>query len=110
MWVPETRWMSAREFDVDASTLFEMLADDRRRRLLFDLLDDQPQRPVRNPRERSPDGDGPAGTRMYHLHLPKLEAAGVVRWDRERLTVLRGPAFERARPLLETVREFSRGG
>lgn len=36
-----------------------------------------------------------------HNHLPRLEEAGLVRWDAETNTVSKGPRFEEIRSLLE---------
>lgn len=77
----------------------EALANAHRRRLLVEL------------REENPHGEVPHGSlgatveadlavQMVHVHLPKLEAAGYVRWDREEGVVRRGPRFGELEPLL----------
>lgn len=48
--------------------------------------------------------DKPA-IRLYHIHLPKLAAAGFIEWDREANKVEKGPQFEEIRPLLELMEE-----
>lgn len=40
---------------------------------------------------------------MKHTHLPKLEAAGFIEWDRETNAVRQGPKFAEIRPLLELM-------
>lgn len=46
---------------------------------------------------------------LVHVHLPKLEANCLVRVDRDRNTVERGPQFEAIRPLVEFVVEYELG-
>lgn len=40
---------------------------------------------------------------LHHVHLPELEADGVVAFDREADEVRRGPAFEASRPSADRV-------
>ncbi|MXR41542.1 ArsR family transcriptional regulator [Halobaculum sp. WSA2] len=40
---------------------------------------------------------------MNHVHLPKLEDAGFITWDRNADEVSKGPNFEEIRPLLEIL-------
>jgi hypothetical protein len=42
---------------------------------------------------------------MRHVHLPKLDAAEYVDWDRETDDVRPGPRFDEIRPLLEVLLE-----
>ena len=96
------------------SDQLSILAEANRRRLLIALAD-------RNPRSIDSDGyvggpdmsDPNVATAMYHVHLPKLEAAGFIDWDREENVVTRGPKFEEIRPLvdlLDSHREELPGG
>ncbi|WP_248910941.1 DUF7344 domain-containing protein [Halocatena marina] len=41
--------------------------------------------------------------KMYHHHLPKLEKAGVIEWDRNENVVRKGPTFEELVPLLRLI-------
>jgi hypothetical protein len=86
---------------------FDALGSHQRRRVLVALLDQNPQ----SPRVEG-DGAGEAFGRregerlspaMYHNHLPKLDAQGFVRWDRDTHEIERGPRFEEIRPLLELL-------
>lgn len=92
---------------VEANTVFEMLANDHRRRLLFALLDHNPQQEVQEPAGATLDGVEKENVQieMYHRHLPKLEDAGFIRWKRDAQQVTKGPVFEEIRPLLESLRE-----
>lgn len=107
----------------DVSTLFDLLASASRRRLLATLCDVETVDvssgrftrsgaaidPTRGPSAPGPDGDqphsGPSGTalRLYHADLPKLEAEGVVEWDRERGRVTRGPRFDAYEPAVRLL-------
>lgn len=40
-----------------------------------------------------------------HVHLPKLEEAGLVEWDPDDTVVFRGPNFEEAVQLLSAIEE-----
>jgi hypothetical protein len=107
---------------LDISILFELLAADCRRQVLFLLCGtDSLQIPeglsTRGEAQasQSPDplsdrtlssGDQPLRQRemeLYHTHLPKLATEGVVEWDREVETVSRGPAFEEIEPALQLL-------
>jgi hypothetical protein len=84
--------------------VFEVLADVHRRRLLFDVLD---QNPV-DVSELSgvpweiDEGDEDL-VRKRHVHLPKLVDQGFVEWDREHAVVTKGPRFDEIRPFLELL-------
>lgn len=107
----------------DTDTLFHLLADENRRRILFSLCDTDSIRlpdailPRGQARSRHPGGshsgptpeigsDSDEGARrqmeiqLRHRHLPKLHQAGVIEWDRDTGTVSRGPRFEDIEPVL----------
>jgi len=107
---------------VDTARLFDLLADDARRRLLVQLCDSDA---VGIPgdlliRGETRTGSAPIGgpshgavleaapreslaVEMHHEHLPMLESHGLVRWDREDGTVLRGPVFGEVEPFLRLL-------
>ncbi|MDG5819614.1 hypothetical protein [Natronococcus sp. A-GB7] len=81
--------------------VFEALASEQRRRILFALLDE--------PLSLEGDGGSLTGERAIpdavllerrHIHLPKLEDYGFVRWNPEREGVEKGPQFEEIEPVL----------
>lgn len=105
----------------DTSTLFEVLSNRTRRRLLVQVCD---QATVRVPDDlfvrgsvgarwpqSDPISDGgvpedppPSFTmRLRHNHLPRLEDAGYIEWDREEETVSRGPAFGEIEPAVRLL-------
>ncbi|MDS0294231.1 DUF7344 domain-containing protein [Halogeometricum luteum] len=82
---------------------FEALSNASRRRILLELLD---REPLRIDADLLGD-DAPPGLRaeLYHVHLPKLRAAGFIEWDREEGLVRRGGRFDALVPLLRFVRD-----
>jgi hypothetical protein len=74
----------------------QLLANEQRRRLLRALLVSD------GPVTVDPD-DPAAQARLYHVHLPKLESAGLVDWNRRQRTVVTGPTFNDVVPLLEAI-------
>ncbi|MFC5973311.1 transcriptional regulator [Halomarina salina] len=75
---------------------FTLLDDVLRRRLLVSLLSESSVEPD----ELVPQADGEVPTRLHHVHLPKLDDAEVVDWDRHRGVVSRGEAFDAVEPML----------
>ncbi|MFC4249405.1 ArsR family transcriptional regulator [Natribaculum luteum] len=94
--------------EADWGTMFEALKNVYRRRLLVELFERNPQ----EDRVIVPEGVH-AGekelsalqTKFVHTHLPLLEQAGYVTWDRESHEVTRGPEFDEIRPFLELIED-----
>lgn len=88
--------------------IFSVLSDRHRRQLLLGLLryDSLTRRDDREIRAVD-DATDPRKlrTEMRHVHLPKLEEAGFIEWERAAETVARGPAFDRIEPVLRGVAE-----
>lgn len=78
---------------------FTALANERRRDLLLSLRQGT-SRPV----EASPDE---TTARLTHVHLPMLEDAGLVRWDRETETIARGANYDELEPLIAVLQTES---
>lgn len=83
----------------------DALAHVQRRKLLFALVD-------HNPQDDSPvvlaDSQDEADAvehlmEMQHVHLPKLVEYGFIDWNREAHEVTKGPNFDEIRPLLELL-------
>ncbi|WP_276272544.1 DUF7344 domain-containing protein [Haloarcula litorea] len=100
---------------LDTSSLFALLADERRRQLLLALIASDSVAVSEALLQRSAsaeDGERAtaAGTgtwddaldaelvELHHTHLPKLADADVIEWDRETGVVTRGPAFDEVEP------------
>lgn len=92
---------------VSLDTAMDVLANKYRRRVLVALLEHNPQ-----------DDDNPQvpedftladedleilRTQMTHTHLPKLEEAAFIEWDRDSSTIRTGPRFDEIKPLLELM-------
>ncbi|WP_394743175.1 DUF7344 domain-containing protein [Natronococcus roseus] len=87
--------------------LLDVLANKYRRRVLVALLEHNPQN---DHDPQIPDSVNHEAKdleslmiNMRHTHLPKLEEAGFIEWNRETNTVKKGPQFEEIRPLLELM-------
>lgn len=86
--------------------IFDVLGSPARRRILVGLREATPRSTHEfTVREEGPEGDPPGTPRieLHHNHLPRLEAAGFVEWDREGNEVARGPAFDEVEPFLSLI-------
>lgn len=108
----ETREPVASEpdsFDLPPATVFDLLADDRRRYALHYLsrkvgavqLDDLAEQIALWEGDPSRDRYERILTDLCHRHLPRLTDAGVVRFDADRETVESRPAADAVAPFLE---------
>lgn len=90
---------------VEFDEYLDALADVQRRKLLVALLNHNPQGddPVVIDTDESPAEETTRLIRMAHIHLPKLETYGFIRWNRETNEVSKGPNFQEIRPLLELL-------
>jgi hypothetical protein len=88
--------------------MLRLLSSRERRRLLVDLMEENPQEDrVSLPEDevlRENEREA-LQSQFVHVHLPKLEAAGYIRWDRESHEIVKGPKFDEIRPLLELIHE-----
>ena len=89
----------------------DVLANKYRRRLLVALLEHNPQD---DEDPQIPDDVGITDEdlddlmmQMSHVHLPKLEEAGFIEWDRDTNAVRKGANFGEIRPLLELMRDHA---
>lgn len=93
--------------DPSPDTMLEVLGDRYRRRVLVTLLDHERQNaeiaPV--PPDISAEELSELKLKMRHHHLPKLEEADLIMWDRETNDVRKGPRFDEIRPLVEQISE-----
>lgn len=84
---------------------FGLLSDDLRRTILFELLERHGEDKTIAVAELPMEEYDPrtAQTLLYHIHLPRLDSAGVISWDRDEEMVAHGPQFEDLKPLLEAT-------
>lgn len=78
--------------------IVDALSSSYRRELLLELHE---QNPLYVP--PSPAADElpmERKVRLYHVHLPKLAATGIIDWDRERGIVTEGSHFDEVSPVL----------
>lgn len=88
--------------------VYEALAHEQRRRLLFGLVEKNPQTDSPIDLDTPPDGvlaDETDRIEYKHVHLPKLEEYGFIEWTPSISCVERGPRFDEIRPLLERLAE-----
>lgn len=97
--------------DLSPATVFDLLADDRRRYALHYLsatvgavaLADLAEQVVLSEGDATEDRYERVLTDLYHRHLPRLDDAGVARYDPERETVELLDAAGRLAPFLKLV-------
>jgi predicted transcriptional regulator len=86
--------------------ILRVLSEVHRRRLLVALLEHNPQEDsVIIPEDAHKGVRAPESlqSELYHMHLPRLEEAGFIDWDRDTHEVVKGPRFDEIRPLLELM-------
>lgn len=86
----------------DVDSLFDVLSDQSRRRILAALLENDRSDALSITDDIStgdPDRTS-LNTQMYHRHLPKLDDLGLIEWNRETHEVQAGPHFDEIKPLL----------
>ncbi|WP_410767145.1 hypothetical protein [Haloferax sp. DFSO60] len=88
--------------------VFEALSHEYRRRILFRLVEEDAElagtflSPPTLGKQTEPDI---LSLKLHHVHLPKLDSAEFIDWDREDGSVSRGERFEAVVPLLEMLAE-----
>ena len=86
--------------------MFDMLSHPYRRRILL-LVSEH------NPRDEdefriadlatADDEVELKSVELYHAHLPKLDEAGYIEWDKDTNTIRRGPNFDEIAPVLRLM-------
>ena len=87
-------------------TMFEVLANRHRRHLLIALRTQNPQRVEGSLPQNMPVGDKKTKdlqAAFYHNHLPRLDAAGFITWNRDTNEIVRGPDFDTILPFLAVI-------
>lgn len=80
--------------------MFECLRS-RRRRLVLRLLKEGMAETTADVMVRNESNADFEEAKLVHTHLPKLEAAGYIDWDRDSGEISKGPRFDEIDPLLE---------
>lgn len=99
------------EYDVSPSqidSMMDTLRNRERRAILRILLDDTAESSIDNI-VRTIDAKH-TESNLYHRHLPKLEHAEYITWNRDSNTISRGPNFWEVKPLVQLLNghaEFS---
>ena len=86
----------------------DVLKHVHRRRLLYNLRDGRVERlggATRVVADGGTSDHDELEVELYHLHLPKLDSAGYVSWNRESGAIEPGPQFDEIAPLLELMED-----
>lgn len=83
----------------------DCLSDARRRRILVSLYEDCEAIDLSEFVRREDAESGQLRIKITHVHLPKLEAYGYVRWDRNEGEVWKGPDYDEVAPVVELLHE-----
>lgn len=95
--------MHSSEFEPSSDVVYRALVDPDRRRILGALAEYDPGKTISAldvVRRGERDAER-LKTALYHNHLPRLDDAGFVSWDRSSLAVERGQAFDDVQSVLE---------
>lgn len=96
--------MSVHCSELTIDGVFDALGNADRRKLLDSLIADSP------PDDAADPGiEVAADIRMYHCHLPKLAAYGLINWDKAASRVTKGPNFAAAAEMLSFLKQPSNG-
>lgn len=98
--------MSSHRGSIDP--MFDVLSHHHCRRLLVALSEQDDSAPSLDldalGEVVAPNGDrSRVHARMIHCHLPKLDSAGYVRWDRDAGTIAKGPEWVAIESLLRVL-------
>lgn len=94
--------LNSHRMEAIRNRLFDALSDERRRRILFLLLEEEGAVNIDSPPDDVEDRYSAAVERR-HVHLPKLVDYGFIEWDRRTDTVVQGPRFAEIEPMLRLV-------
>jgi hypothetical protein len=78
--------------------IMEVLSEQQRRAILYRLKRDDRLQPF-----QGADALDSGDIELYHVHLPKLEAAGYIEWNRETGAVMKGPQYDEVETFLTLI-------
>jgi hypothetical protein len=78
--------------------IMEVLSKQQRRAILYRLKREDRLEPF-----QGPDAMDSSEIELYHVHLPKLEAAGYIDWNRETGAVMKGPQYDEVETFLTLI-------
>ncbi|AUX08153.1 hypothetical protein AArcSl_0502 [Halalkaliarchaeum desulfuricum] len=84
----------------------DILSESHRRMILL-LLKEGTIETQADVKVRSGDQKKEVERALIHTHLPKLDDAGYIEWDRETGEISKGPRFDEIEPLLELIESHS---
>lgn len=100
------------ETDDSLNESLEMLSHGVRRRLLMAVAAKNPwddeditSESIADEHEDDDDTLELLTQQLYHIHLPKLDDAGFIDWDRDNGRITRGPRFGEIKPLLRLMHD-----
>ena len=90
-------------------TIFRALTAEPRRQLVVALMEAPAERELSLPEAANPpyllrDPES-LYSELIHSHLPCLESAGLIEWQREPLCATRGPRFEEVATVMQSLQE-----
>jgi hypothetical protein len=103
----DIRSENARQVIERWDAIFRALSAEPRRQLLVSLNDSEPSEPVPLPESAMnpnlPVEGESLKTELYHSHLPMLSTVGLVEWEADPLVAYRGPRFEEATVVFDSL-------
>jgi len=107
-WLGQRQTMRAADrLDVppaELDSMMEALGDRVRRTILLHLLEGATEIGVQVLEDRIDEPN--IHTKLHHQHLPKLEHAGYIEWDKTTGSVGRGPSYFEIEPLLRLLEDY----
>jgi len=102
-----TSTLDKREMIERWDTVFRSLAAEPRRQLVVSLMEAPQDRELSLPEAANPPSllmePATLYSELIHVHLPVLEDAGLIEWEREPLCARRGPQFAEAASVIESI-------
>ncbi len=91
--------------DEELDRILDLLSCSLRREVLAALLEADPvDAEGVSLTDVVPDGASEPPVSLHHVHLPKLEHAGLIEWDDEDGVIGHGARFEEVEPLVDLLR------